>query len=226
MNKQFKSLLAIWVIAIVVVITAFIIAEVIVGSALFSFIIVAAAFAAFLVIAWSVFKREESTKFFYGWSVLKLGKALLVVITILGVASVFVPSPYKWIGAGVCLLVTALYAIAIIKANAAGEIVGQKDDEIQEKTFFIKMFRANCDTLLSEAKSEEIRAELQKVSDAARFSDPMNNPSLSYIEEAISAKLNELAVRVRDNDVEKVKTAVAELLTLIKDRNNKCKVLK
>ena len=54
----------------------------------------------------------------------------------------------------------------------------------------------------------------------------MSNDALACAESQITFKFNELQNAVAENDATKVQTISNELLILIKDRNNKCKLLK
>ena len=54
----------------------------------------------------------------------------------------------------------------------------------------------------------------------------MSIEALAGVESQITIKFNEYSNAVVDNDVDLTKALEKELLILINDRNNKCKVLK
>ena len=71
-----------------------------------------------------------------------------------------------------------------------------------------------------------MKTEAKKVYEAIRYSDPMSNPALSDLEVQIFDKFNEFSSAVKSDHAEKAKTAAGELMTLIQNRNKKCKLLK
>ena len=76
------------------------------------------------------------------------------------------------------------------------------------------------------AKIPELKTEAKKVYEAIRYSDPMSNPALSDLEAQIFNKFNEFSSTVKSENMETTKTVAGELLTLIQNRNKKCKLLK
>ena len=120
----------------------------------------------------------------------------------------------------------AVSAIIIIFAKTAKQEVERVEEKVKTQTFFIKALTVDADTLVSQAKTPEIKAELTKVYEAIRYSDPMSNDALAGVESQITLKFNALQDAVAENDATKVQTISNELLVLIKDRNSKCKLLK
>lgn len=79
------------------------------------------------------------------------------------------------------------------------------------------MVRASCD---------EMKAETKKVYEAIRYSDPMSNNVLANIENQIQNEFNAFADAVKNNDIDLAKSSANELVILINDRNNKCRLIK
>lgn len=76
------------------------------------------------------------------------------------------------------------------------------------------------------AKSEAVKAECRKVYEAIRYSDPMSNDALAFVEAQITAKFAEFTDAVNSDDAEKATIIANEVAILVGDRNKKCKPLK
>ena len=97
---------------------------------------------------------------------------------------------------------------------------------VKVQTSFIKNLTVDAESILSSAKSEEVKAACKKVYEAVRYADPMSNPELSVIEAKITVMMDELKNAVAGDDSGKVKEIAEEILNLVTDRNKKCKALK
>lgn len=71
-----------------------------------------------------------------------------------------------------------------------------------------------------------IKTLANEVYEAIRYSDPMSIEALAGAEAQITVKFKEFSDAVIDDDYELSKALEKELLILIEDRNNKCKLLK
>ena len=79
---------------------------------------------------------------------------------------------------------------------------------------------------MSSAGNDEIKAEIKKVYEAFRFSDPMSSDALNDIEDRIQNQFNLLQEVVITENTEKVSQVSKDLLNLIDYRNKKCKITK
>ena len=97
---------------------------------------------------------------------------------------------------------------------------------MKAQTFFIKSLTVDADTLLSQAKSDEIKTECRKVYEAVRYSDPMSSDALAMSEAQITIRFTALSEAVKNGKAEEVKAITEELLVLLAERNKKCKLMK
>ena len=190
------------------------------------YVFITLAFIGQLICAYFALKEENRQKLFYKLPLIRLSYTGLILTIVFGGICMAVPNMPNWAGILVCLIILAFTAIAVIKANAAGEVVAHIDEKVKVQTSFIKNLTANTESILARAKSEPVKAECQKVYEAARYSDPMSNEELSVIEAKITVKVDELASAVGANDAEKTKEIADEIVILVGDRNKKCKALK
>lgn len=196
------------------------------GAFWVGYIFITAAFIGQLVCAYIAFKAENLKKLFYNLPLITLSYTGLVLTLIFGGTAMTIPNLPVWVGAVTCLLILGLNAIAIIKAKAATELVESVDKKISRQTGFIKNLTAEAESLVSHAKSDEVRAECKRVYEAARYSDPMSNIRLADIEEKITVEMEQLSEAVANDDSEIAVAVANELVALVADRTKKCKLLK
>ncbi len=191
-----------------------------------SWALILVAFVGQLFCAYIAFKAENKEKLFLNIPLITVSYAGAVAMTVVGSACMLIPNCPYWIAAVVCLLVFAISAIGVIKAKAAAEIVSEVGQKVKVQTFFIKALTVDADILMARAKNDEIKAECKKVYEAVRYSDPMSNDALSSAESQITIAFAEFKAAVEKDDTDLVKSCADKVLILLKDRNNKCKLLK
>ena len=172
------------------------------------------------------FKADSARKLFYNVPLITISYTALIVSFIVGAACMLLSNLPYWIGVIVCAAVLALFAIAIVKASAAADLVERVDEKVKAQTSFIRNMTAEAESLMNRAASPVAKAECKKVYETLRYSDPMSSETLSVIEAKITVKMDELSDAVLSENASKVQELVSELLILVKDRNTKCKGLK
>ena len=229
MKKNFKSYAIVWAIGLVIFnLCAFLIPSEtrFTPSFWLGYGFITLAFILHLGTAFFGFKEESKEKFFLNISTITISFTTLICTAIVGAITMAVPGIPEWLGSILCFACFGIGIVATLFAKTAGDIVAKKDEEIKVQTFFVKSLTVDADTLVSQAKTPEIKAELTKVYEAIRYSDPKSCDALSGAESQITLKFNELQGAVAQNDAVAVQTISNELLILIKDRNSKCKLLK
>lgn len=197
------------------------------GGAFWSgYIFITVAFIGQLVCAYIAFKAVNLKKVFYNLPMVTVSYTGLILTIIVGGVCMAIPGLPNWIGIIACLLVLAFNAITVVKAAGAAQIVSDLDDKIAEQTQFVKTATVDAQNIANRAKSDAVKAECKKVYEALRYSDPISIPALASEEARITAKMSELADVVGADDAEKASSAAAEIVLLIKERNNKCKAMK
>lgn len=233
MKKYFKYYGICWAIALVVFnVITFVAANETVGLASvgssfwvgYAFITIA--FVGNLICSLLFFKEENKGTVFLNIPIIQLAYSALIISLIVGAVAMAVPQIPYWIGVIVDVLVVAFYAIAIVKASAAADIVNDVEQKIKTQTFFIKSLTVDADSLMARANSDEMKAETKKVYEAIRYSDPMSNDTLTSIENQIQNEFNTFAAAVKNNNIEFAKSSANGIIILLNDRNKKCKLLK
>ena len=233
MNKKMKYYSAIWLISLAIFnVVAFITPSAVNGVSKYdaSFWIgygfITATFIGQLACAYKAFKANSLQRLFYNVSLISVSYIGLIVMLIVGGLCMAVPQVPYWIGALACVLVLGVTAIAVIKTSAAIEIVESIDEKIKEQTFFIKSLTVDADGLVALAKTAEMKVCAKSVYEAIRYSDPMASPDLTKVEAQIASKFEEFSKAVGDDNIASATDISNELLLLIRNRNQKCKLLK
>ena len=185
-----------------------------------------ATFVGQLVCAWLALKETNAQKLFYRIPLIRLSYSGLIATFVWGGLCMLIsPLPY-WVGVILCTIVLAVNVISVVKASMAIDEVERIDRKVKQQTFFIKSLTADAETLMARAKSEEAKQVCKTVYEAVRYSDPMSNEMLAGVEGQITVKFAALLDAVAEDDAAKITEAAEEVLILVKDRNNKCKLLK
>lgn len=234
MKKNFKYFALIWAVGFVLFnAITFLVPNEIFGITRFdkavfwiAYALIAAAFAMQLVTAYTFAKNSEKEKTFLKVPVLKIGYCAVVVSLIVGLAFMIFPVLPAWVGVIVCLLVAGYFIIACVRASAAATVVSDVEEKVKQKTSFLRSAIVDAENIMARAASPEVKADVKKVYEALRFSDPMSAPELESLEREISDGLNDLGQAVSSGDNKKVSIISESLLLTIKERNGKCRLLK
>lgn len=232
-NKNFKFYIIAWAILLLLFnVLVFTIPGMTVGAGAFGgsfwvgYVFITLAFAGQLACAYYAFRADSMQKLFYNLPLVTISYAALIVTAIAGVLCMVIPGLPAWVGIAVCVLILALFAVSIVKAKAAGNIVTETDQKIKSQTLFIKSLTADAEGLIARAQSDAVRAQTKKVYEAVRYSDPMSSEALAGAEAQITIKFDEFSKAVTADDLSAVQAAAKELTVLLGDRNRKCKLLK
>lgn len=232
MKKNFKIYTIVWVILLAAFnIICFVSPSELAGMSKFEgsfwvgYIFIILAFVGQLVCAYFAFKAENLQKLFYNLPLITVSYTGLILTIIFGSLCMAIPNLPNWIGTIICLLILIFIAIAVIKAKAAGDVVFDIDKKVKTQTSFITMTTVNAQNIMNRAKNNTVRAKCKKVYEALRYSDPISSDTLSAENAKITVKMDELAAAV-DKDTENAAIIAEEILTLVKERNNKCKIFK
>ena len=230
MKKIFKSYFAIWT---VLVILFNVISFVSVGwageekyttSFWIGYGVIMCAFVGQIICAYYALKSDDLTRTFYNVSLITTSYTGLILTFIIGGACMLIPSLPYWVAIIACAIILTFNIVAVIKTVTVIDIVNEVDNKVKIETFFMKTLRADTEMLINKTKDEDVRAELKKLYELVRYSDPRENEALASLEAAITIKFAELTAAVEEGL--DVKELVSELKVLIEERNKKCKVLK
>lgn len=170
-------------------------------------------------------KSETSEETFYGIPFVYSGLITFILIVIWSGISLLIRINVL-LQIIVAVVIFMFAAIRLFKASAARKIVVERGEQIKSQISFIKSLTIDSENLIKRAKSDTVKSYCKKVYETVRYSDPMSTEVLSDIEAKITEKMNEFSNAVISDDSEKVMDISDELITLIGERNNKCKAFK
>lgn len=232
MKKQFKNYLILWATLLVLF---NVIAFVSVGwkgvekytpSFWIGYAFITLSFVGQLICSKIAFNADTARKNFYNLPYITTSFSGLIVSFIVGGLCMLNSLLPYWVGIIVCSIILVINVIDVIKVNVAVTEVERIDEKVQTQTSFIKFLTADADTLVKKSKTEEMEKLCVKVYEAFRFSNKMSNPALGSLETEISDKFSAFSNAVALNNVEEAKTNANELIVLLEERNNKCKVMR
>ena len=227
MNKNFKIYAIIWVIAIITFnIIAFITPTIKASSFWVGYVLITVMFIVQLVCSYSFTKQYTKDKVFLNIPILTISYIALFISIIVGTVFMVITKLPIWIAIIISLIVTAFYLIAIISMKPAIEAIDNTDTKVKTQTFFIKSLTIDAQTLIAKAQNTEIKYLANKIYEAIRYSDPKSSKALTSCESAITLKFKEFEKSVIENNLELAEKISNELIILINDRNQKCKLLK
>ncbi|MBO5077543.1 MAG: hypothetical protein J5584_08125 [Clostridia bacterium] len=234
MNKVFKYTAIIWAILFALFcVIVFVTPAEICGVNRFmltgfwiGFGLITLAFVLHLLVTFLAVRGGDKKKVFNRIPMIHASVGALALLFIVGLIVMIVPVIPVWLGIILCVAVVAVYAIGVLKAGAAASIVGGIDDKVKQQTAFTRFMTADAQALLNRAKTPEAAAACNKVYEALRYSDPMSNAMLSGLEENIARRFSDLSAAVDAGDNNAVKVISDDVVNMIKDRNNRVKMLK
>lgn len=100
------------------------------------------------------------------------------------------------------------------------------EEEEERQTQQIKTFRVNIDSLVRGVDDPVLLKVLGRLSDTAKYSDPVSSEPLYPIEAEITNKIGELGNLIRSGDIEEAKVLAEKVIDLFEDRNAQCKMYK
>jgi hypothetical protein len=130
------------------------------------------------------------------------------------------PTLPVWLAVVICSIILAISALCAIAGQAGANEINRVEEKIKVKRAFIQFLQTDIEMLTENETNAETKAELKKLAEKVRFSDPMSHEMLGELESRISAKVEEMKTATDK------KGLIAEINTLLTERNKKCKILK
>lgn len=179
-----------------------------------------------LAVTFKFVNSKNAEKMFLNIPLLYIGFGSLAISAVIGIIFMTIPVIPSWIGAIVCILALAVYILACTKAIAASDMVSEVGEKVKINTAFMRTITVDASNLMMRAKSEDAKKATKQVYEALRYSDTVSSPALADEDDRIKSMFSLFRESVIADDDEKISLAKDELLILIKERNNKCKLLK
>ena len=154
----------------------------------------------------------------------RLGKIPVPVFCIMGLITLFAVS-VAFAVTGMTLIVICAYVVVGVQyvSNIIVIVSSGKDGAA---TGFIPELKKNTAALAQKAGNAEIKALAEDVAKAAAAADTFSDIALAGVEGKLLAEMEKFSAAVDASDVDAAKASAKQLLTYIKERNAKCRILK
>ena len=166
--------------------------------------------------------KLDKDKKFLGLSSIYLGWIYFIVQVGLSIYQMTNPSASYIFGIITDAALACVFSILLIILHSSSDEISRVEKIQAEKTFNIKSMQVDVELLSSNDKS--LSMCLHNLSETIRFSDPMSHSHLAELEFEIIDK-----IKLLKNNLNNIETAIQicdEIKTLLKERNQKCKLLK
>lgn len=186
-----------------------------------AYVFTAAAFAAQIGIWKTALGKEDALKSkFLGFPVVYIGIVYAVIQVIAFAVFMFVPTLPAWSAIVACSVIAGISAVCMISADAGRNEIERVEAKIQKRIFYIRELQADIELLADNETDATVKTALSQLAEKIRFSDPMSSEQLADLENKISSKVAELKTVLSKVEI------IAELNSLLDERNKKCKILK
>lgn len=231
MGKKEKSVIAVYVILLLIFNVVYLgipfsktaVSWIAYAFTLVSFIV------SFLVTAYAFKGRESIKSSVYSFPIFRVGCIYagiqLAFCILICLCALFIKVP-NWIPCIVSIILLGAAMIGVIAADNTRDVVEQVEEQILSDTRKITYFRLDVSSLISSCQNSEIKKELERLAEEARYSDPVSNHELAEIEEQIIEELKVLKNMLQESNIEDLKKEVQHIMNMLQDRNVRCKALK
>lgn len=198
------------------------------GVFFLSWIFTLAAIGAQAYVVRSAFYKGQGVKSkFYGFPIAKIGAAYLAVQVVSGLLFMVLGKHVAlWIPLVVYVVLLGAAAVGFISADAMRDEIERQDVKLKENVSCIRSLQSKTASMIQLAQDGQVRAELEKLSENLRFSDPVSSDALSDIEADLTACVDELQSAVSDGDCDAALTLLYKATALLAERNRLCKLNK
>ena len=231
LGKKSKSVIAIYAILLVVYIVAFLIIpfnKIAASWISFAFTIIAIA-GSLLIFNFAFNAKETLVSKIYGYPIFRVGAVYALAQLALGVViciiATFVAVPY-WVALLLSIILLGAAAIGVIVTDNTRDLVEHVDKATVADTENVTHFQINIAGIVDSCEDGVLQAELKKLDEAFRFSDPVSNNQTKESEEKIGVLLDELKVLVENNNTTEATAHIKKISNALAERNRICKATK
>lgn len=186
-----------------------------------AYVFTAAAFAAQIGIWKTALGKEKTLKSkLLGFPVVHIGIVYAVIQVVAFVVFMLMPTLPAWSAVVVCSVIAGASVACMISGNAGRNEIERVEAKVRKKVFYIRELQADVGLMADVETDADIKTALTQLAEKIRYSDPMSNEQLAELENKISIKIAELKAATNKLG------SIAELNSLLDERNKKCKILK
>ena len=176
------------------------------------------------------FRGAESARSkFYGIPIARIGVIYIVVqliFSFIAMGLAWVPVVPAWPFIIVSLLLLAAAALGTIATDITREEIVRQDVQIKRDVSKMRELQSLGNSLVRQCEDAAAKAELQKLSDALRFSDPVSSDATVESETELKQLMEELQNAMLDGDTAGISGLCKQAQNVLAERNRICKLNK
>jgi signal transduction histidine kinase len=172
-------------------------------------------------------KGKKVKSALYGFPIIRIGLIYLVIQLVAGLIFMAVAAIAPvWLAILVFVLILGVAAIGLISTEIMRDEVERQDTVLKKDTTVMRELQSRAALFVGQCGDSEAKAELKKLSEAMRYSDPVSHESLSSIESELACAIDELESAVARGESEIVIAQCRKASNLLESRNRLCKLNK
>ena len=228
LNKKSKSVIAVYAIVLFVYVLAFLIIPFNKTAASWiSFVFTIIAIAGSLFVCGYAFNAKQTlVSKIYGYPIFRVGAvyaiAQLVVDVVICAISAVIAVPY-WVALLVSVILLGAAAIGVIITDNTRDLVEEVDESVNVDTKNVTRFQIDIAGIVDICENTEVKADLEKLNELFRFSDPVTNDETREVEESIKTMLAELKTIVADSSTDDINALIKRITNTLKELNRSWK---
>lgn len=124
------------------------------------------------------------------------------------------------------LVLLAVYAVMVLSCFMSKRTIEEVDTKARVSTTYMKLLQADAEMAAEQSADPAVRSAFLELAEQARYSDPVSNPLLADLEQAITVQLAEAKNYLTNGDEGSARECCKQASMLLLERNKKCKALK
>ena len=151
--------------------------------------------------------------------------AQFILTLVLTVINCFVAVP-AWIAVILIIALLGYTVVNFIVKLTMKETIEQLEEKAVADVAFIESFRADCSSFLAGFSYAPLFEKVRELKETIQYSDPVSHASLYEIEEEMSGLFIQIKDDYNNGQFMSVESNINKLISLIKERNIRCRQLK
>ncbi len=170
---------------------------------------------------------EDAKSKFYGFPIAKIGVTYLVLQLALSVAEMSLAFILPvWIPVVINIILLAFVLIGCIAADTMRDEIVRQDVQIKKDVSNMRALQSLSAALVGHCADETLKADLKKLAEDFRFSDPVSSDQTKDMERELDVMLKDLQKSLIDGDFSGVKAYCAKISNSLSERNRVCALSK
>ncbi len=164
---------------------------------------------------------------FYGFPIARIGVVFMVaqlIVSLVEMALALVCP--TWLALLVNIIILAVALVGSIAAETMRDEIERQDISLKEEVSAMRELQSLANSILAQCDGSESKAEIKKLADELKFSDPVSSDGTKELESDILQQLKDVQKAVVDADVEAVKALTGKVMANLAERNRLCRLEK